>query len=157
QNAQDNPDKFIFIVFFALKSNTIHFKIIFAKHKISTMKTKTLKTFFVILLMAGLSATVNAQSSMDKWKELNDFHKVMAQTFHPMEEGDYKPIRERSGEMAEKARLLADSKIPAEFSKPEMLQAIQDLSSGSRNLDAMIKNKATDEQIHKSLSALHDS
>jgi hypothetical protein len=94
---------------------------------------------------------------MEDWKELKEFHKVMAQTFHPMEEGDYKPIRERSGEMAEKARLLVESKVPAEFNKPEMIQAIQELSKGSRTLDAMIKNKATDEEINKSLTALHDT
>src|SRR5215213_1573424 len=112
------------------------------------MKTKTMKTFIAIFCMIALSATVNAQSSIEKWVELKEFHKVMAQTFHPMEEGDYKPIKERSGEMAEKARLLVDSKVPAEFNKPEMLQAIQELNAGSRKLDASIKNKATDEEIN---------
>lgn len=121
------------------------------------MKTNTLKTFILIFLLAGLSATVNAQSSMEKWVELKNFHKVMAQTFHPMEEGDYVPIRERSGEMAEKARILADSKVPEEFSKPEMLKAIQELNAGCRMLDASIKNKATDDEINKSLTSLHDT
>ena len=116
-----------------------------------------MKTFITIFCMIALSATVNAQSSVEKWVELKEFHKVMAQTFHPMEEGDYKPIKERSGEMAEKARLLVDSKVPAEFNKPEMLQAIQELNAGSRKLDASIKNKATDEEINKSLTALHDT
>ena len=121
------------------------------------MKTTTLKTFIAIFCMAILSATANAQSGTENWTELKEFHKVMAQTFHPMEEGDYKPIRERSGEMAEKARLLAESKVPAEFNKPEMLQAINDLNVGSRSLDAMVKNKATDAEINKSLTALHDT
>lgn len=116
---------------------------------------KALTAIIAILCMAGISVT--AQSSMEKWTELNNFHKVMAQTFHPMEDGDYKPIKERSGELAEKARLLADSKIPAEFSKPEMVKAVQELNAGCRNLDAMIKNKATDQEISKLLSSLHDT
>lgn len=120
------------------------------------MKT-TLKTLVAIFCMAVFTANVNAQSSAKDWKELTDFHKVMAQTFHPMEDGNYQPIRERSGEMFEKARLLSESKIPAEFNKPEMLQAIQELNVGSRKLDAMIKNKATDDEVNKSLTALHDT
>ena len=28
----------------------------------------------------------------DAWTELKEFHKVMAATFHPAEEGDFKPI-----------------------------------------------------------------
>lgn len=133
------------------------------------MKTTTIKTFLVIFCMAVFSASANAQSAtaqstthpaksgMEGWTELKEFHKVMAQTFHPMEEGNYKPIRERSGEMFEKARLLAESKVPAEFNKPEMLKAIQELASGSRMLNAMVENKATDAEINKSLTALHDT
>ncbi len=121
------------------------------------MKIQTLKVFIAILFMAGLAATANAQLSMENWTELKNFHKVMAQTFHPTEEGNFKPIRERSGELAENARLLADSKVPAEFNKPEMVKAIQELNAGSRNLDVMIKNKATDEEVGKSLSTLHDT
>ena len=66
-----------------------------------------MKTFAAIFFMAVIAATVSAQtatngqtasksSSTENWKELKEFHKVMAQTFHPMEEGDYKPIRQRS-------------------------------------------------------------
>ena len=128
------------------------------------MKTTTLKTFIAIFCVAVLSATANAQSTAtnakadaESWPELKAFHKVMAQTFHPMEEGDYKPIRERSGEMLEKAMALSSSKVPAEFNKPEMLKAIQELTIGSRKLNAMVEAKAKDEEINKSLTALHDT
>lgn len=96
------------------------------------------------------------QASAKDWAELKAFHSVMAQTFHPSEEGDLKPIKERSGEMAEKAKLLSASKVPADFNKPEMKKAIQELVEGTAKLDAMIKNKATDEEITKYLSGLHD-
>jgi hypothetical protein len=122
------------------------------------MKT-TLKTFIAIFCMISFSATINAQSSsaIENWKELKDFHKVMAQTFHPMEEGDFKPIKERSGELAEKARLLAESKVPAELSKPEILQAIKDLKIESGRLDVIVKSKADDQQISKTLTSLHET
>ena len=46
---------------------------------------------------------VQAQSIMDKWPELKTFHSIMSQTFHPSEEGNLQPIKERSKEMMEKA------------------------------------------------------
>ena len=127
-----------------------------------------MKTFAAIFFMAVMAGNVSAQSSAnaqspakssstEDWKELKEFHKVMAQTFHPMEEGDYKPIRQRSGELFEKARLLAESNVPAEFNKPEMLKAIQELTVGSRMLNAMVEKKASDEEINKSLTALHET
>lgn len=119
----------------------------------------------IIALLTGYAVKTNAQSeakapaqaSAKDWAELKAFHSVMAATFHPSEEGDLKPIKERSGEMAEKAKALAASKIPADFNKPEMLTAIRELVAGSEKLDAMIKAKVSDEEITKFLSGLHDT
>lgn len=107
-------------------------------------------------MLTGFAVKTNAQASAKDWKELKAFHSVMAQTFHPSEEGNLQPIKERSGEMIEKAKALAASKVPDEFNKPEMLTAIKELIAGSEKLDAMIKAKATDEEITKYLSGLHD-
>src|SRR5204862_7754831 len=119
------------------------------------MKQAT-KYFIIIALLTGFAVKANA-GGMEDWKELKAFHSVMAQTFHPSEEGNLKPIRERSGELAEKAKLLAASKIPAEFDKPEMKKAVNELAEGTTKLDAMIKNKATDKEVTAFLSGLHDT
>lgn len=111
----------------------------------------------ILALLTGFAVKTNAQTSAKDWKELKAFHSVMAATFHPSEEGNLQPIKERSGEMVEKAKLLATSKVPDEFNKPEMLAAIKELVAGSEKLDAMIKAKATDEEITKFLSGLHDT
>jgi hypothetical protein len=137
------------------------------------MKTTALKTFIAIFCIAALSATVKAQapkakpstaqssaakSSATDWKELDDFHQLMAQTFHPVvDAGDFKPIREHSEELFEKARLLSESKIPAQFSTKEMMQTIQELNLDCRRLNAMVKDKASDEEIRKTLTAAHDT
>lgn len=113
----------------------------------------------IIIALATISFSVPAyaQSKFDKWPELKSFHHVMSNTFHPMEEGNLKPIRERSGEMAEKAKVLASSKIPDEFNNKDVQKAVADLERDSKKLDEMIKNNATDDEIKKSLSALHDT
>ena len=93
----------------------------------------------------------------DAWTALKDFHSVMAQTFHPMEEGKFGPIRERSGEMLAKAKLLASSAVPASFKSTKIDQAIKGLVDGSAKLDKLVKKNGKDEKIKESLIALHDT
>ena len=69
----------------------------------------------------------------DAWTELKEFHKVMAATFHPAEEGDFKPIRERSGEMALKAMAIQKGRIPTSFNTPEINKAVADLGPAPKN------------------------
>ncbi len=120
------------------------------------MKKYIVLFLFTVLTFAA-AHTAKSQSKFDNWPELKTFHKVMSGTFHPMEEGNLAPIRERSGEMVEKATALAASKIPAEYNNKEVQQAVKDLESGSKKLDGMIKDKAGDDDIKKSLTALHDT
>lgn len=99
---------------------------------------------------------MSAQNKTE-WKELSAFHTVMSQTFHPAEEGDLKPIRERSGEMVEKAKAWKASAIPADYKDvKDIEESLSALVDGSTKLEAKIKAGAKDEEITEDLSALHD-
>lgn len=111
---------------------------------------------FCLVLVANLSLA-QSKSKFDQWPELKTFHGVMSQTFHPSEEGDLAPIKKRSGEMTEKAMALANSKIPAEFSKKDVLEAVKKLETDSKLLDELVKKNASDDVISKSLTDLHDT
>ncbi len=94
----------------------------------------------------------------DTWTSLKDFHTVMAQTFHPAEEGNYKPIRERSKEMLDKAVMLQSAPIPGSFNNKEVKAAISKLVSGATALDKTVKKKKSkDADLMKQLTALHDA
>lgn len=92
----------------------------------------------------------------DKWQALKDFHMVMAQTFHPMEDGDFAPIKARSGEMVEKAKLLGTSSIPNSFNTKAVKDAIKELIVGAENVDKLVKKKSKNDKIEASLAKLHD-
>jgi superoxide dismutase len=92
----------------------------------------------------------------ETWTTLNTFHEVMAETFHPSEEGNLKPIRERSGEFLEKAKALQNGKIPASFNTPEIKKSIDDLVKGATALNQMVIKNANDKSITKKLGELHD-
>ncbi len=124
------------------------------------MKKVTMIVSILICMLIAVQSTQaqeKGKSKFDNWPELKTFHGVMSQTFHPSEEGNLKPIKERSGEMAEKADKLAQSKIPSEFDKKEVKEAVNKLAADSKALDALIKKKGSDEEIKKALAALHDT
>jgi hypothetical protein len=98
-----------------------------------------------------------AQSKLESWKELKDFHTVMSQTFHPSEEGNLDPIKKRSGEMKEKAAALAASKVPAEFDNDKVKDAVSRLKSGSVKLDQMVTDKAADKEIKDQIVIMHNT
>lgn len=90
------------------------------------------------------------------WHDLDEFHNVMAATFHPMEEGDLNPIRTRSKELASSAKMLLKSNIPARFDTPELRSSLKKLSKDSVALDNLVRQPGSNEAITASLTALHE-
>lgn len=122
-----------------------------------------MKPLISMLMFAVLFSvsTVFAQSDKaDKavWKEKDEFHKVMAQTFHPMEEGNLDPIRKRSQELFEKAVAWQNSKGPSELDNEKVRESLTKLVRQTRDLNASIlNNKATEASIKADLTAAHDT
>jgi hypothetical protein len=118
----------------------------------------------MVLMWGTLSLAVDFQSvpksasaaDNDNWNELTAFHAVMSATFHPMEEGNFKPIRTRAAEMAAKAKQWSDSTPPALYDKAEIKTNVAKLAQESQALSALVAKKASDVQIKESLNALHD-
>lgn len=92
---------------------------------------------------------------MATWNELEEFHKVMAQTFHPSEEGNLEPVRNRSVELLEKARLLQKSTIPTSFNTPAIKKSIADIVSDASSLNIAVLSGEEDEVIVEKIARLH--
>ena len=92
-----------------------------------------------------------------EWNEKNEFHKVMAQTFHPAEEGNFEPIRSRIGEMYDKALAWTNSTPPKEYDKPEIKATLKEMTGQIVEIKAMIDKKATNEELMPKLNTLHDT
>lgn len=124
----------------------------------------TFKHIFIalaVVLFAGIqavSAQGEAKPKPAAWPERDAFHKVMAGTFHPAEEGNFEPIKKRSQEMADAAAAWQKSTIPAELASQANLKPTLDkLAKDSQALNEQVKAGAADADILKSLSALHDT
>lgn len=99
----------------------------------------------------------NAQNQQKApWPEMTAFHEVMSKTFHPMEKGDFNPIRTRSQEMADKALAWKNSTPPAGYDKNAVKPQLKQLVKDTKKLNKQIQNNATDAEIKTALMALHD-
>lgn len=93
----------------------------------------------------------------DTWPELREFHLVMSQTFHPSEEGNLNPIKERSTELKEKTYALSNSKIPGEDDNEKIKSSLLKLKENNVALEKMINEKKSDKEITEFLSVVHDN
>lgn len=114
-----------------------------------------MKKYFFALLLLGLAQFSFAQKATG-WDELDAYHSVMAATFHPAEEGNLKPLMERSGELAEKAKVLKASAIPEKYQKEGVKTSIKLLAKESKAIDKFVKTKPADAELTKAITSLHD-
>ena len=113
--------------------------------------------FLVTLLISLVAIKVKAQDKFAAWPALGAFHKVMSATFHPAEKGDFDPVKQRSGEMVDKAALLEKSAVPAQFDKPEIRAALKTLKTKATALNKIVLKKAKNEKINTALTSVHDT
>jgi hypothetical protein len=113
---------------------------------------KKIACLLVIALL--LITSVNAQTK--KWKEMEDFHTVMSETFHPSEEGKLGPIKSRSQEMYDKAMAWQKSTAPEGYDKKTVATSLKKLVKGTKELKKLVKANATDNLLKEKLSGLHD-
>lgn len=93
----------------------------------------------------------------DAWIELKEFHKVMAQTFHPAEEGNFDPIKTRAFELVLKGEAFKNSKIPSSYDNPKIRQALSDLVQQAKVVQALVIKNAKNEKIMSELIKVHDA
>jgi hypothetical protein len=112
---------------------------------------------FACLFIASFAIIAFAQAQEKKtWKEMNDFHTVMSETFHPAEEGHLDPIKKRSQEMADKAVAWQKSTAPEGYDKQKVDGSLKKLVKGTKELNNLVKAKSSDKVLTNKLSGLHD-
>lgn len=116
------------------------------------MKAATSILFILFCLLFGPASAQHSSS----WKEMDAFHDVMSETFHPSEDGNLKPIKSRIDEMIEKAKAWRKSAVPEKYDAAKTAPRLKSLVKGAEALRKTIRKGATDEVITSELSKLHD-
>jgi hypothetical protein len=109
--------------------------------------------------MMAQKKEMNTNQKMDpiSWDDAKEaYHEVMASTFHPAEEGDFKPLREDYKDLAIKAKEWNSLPVPSNLSEKELKPLLEKLYMESTKIGELVEAKASDETLKKAIFDLHD-
>ncbi len=127
-----------------------------------------MKALVLALLLTSGAASLSAQAApakpmdashaMSGWKELDAFHMLMMETWHPVKKsGDLAPIRAKAAAMSNAATTWAAAAVPKACDTKPIRDAVAAVARDSRSLAELVAKQGADADVKKSLSSLHDT
>jgi hypothetical protein len=102
------------------------------------------------------SADVSAEQVAKDWEDAKEaFHTVMAGTFHPAEEGDLAPLKEKYDQLADVSSKWAKLPMPANEEGKGLDKLLNKLSDESTAIGKVVQG-GNDEDMKNAIFALHD-
>lgn len=114
---------------------------------------KPILLVLALFFLGGATATAQTKAP---WPEMEAFHQIMSKTFHPVEKGDFNPIRTRSQEMVDKAIAWRNADAPAGYDKNAIKKQLKQLVKDSKKLHQLIQHNGSDGDVKARLVQLHD-
>ncbi|NJM26278.1 MAG: hypothetical protein HC859_13095 [Bacteroidia bacterium] len=106
---------------------------------------------------ADETAASETDAASEDWKQMDDFHMLMAESYHPYKDSaNLEPAKTLAPEMATMAASWQSSTLPAKVDTEEMKNQLSDLKSETENLVALVAS-GDDTQIGASLTKVHDA
>lgn len=100
--------------------------------------------------------TGHSMEHMSGWKELDAYHMVMMQVWHPAKaKGDLAPIRAQAGKLADAADTWARAAIPSACDTPDNRSNIARVQTESRAL-VTLASSGSDADLKAALAAVHE-
>lgn len=125
------------------------------------MKHKTLSLLIILVgIIFGCTHKKEEATATDsdEWKEMDSFHMIMAEAFHPYKDSsNLAPLKKLAEEMAFEADKWASASLPSKVDNQKVKGELQKLKTDTRSLADQIKTGADDATIGSSLNSLHDS
>lgn len=109
----------------------------------------------VLALIAFVTASV-AQTKPAPWAEMKNFHHFMSTSFHPAEEGNFAPIKEKADSMLVAAKQWQAASIPAEYKPSETKKALKQLVKECEGIKRAVASNVPDADLLKKITAAHD-
>lgn len=127
------------------------------------MNLKLLKCVaFLALVFCVISCASKKEESTDQateekeWKDMDDFHAIMAETFHPYKDSaNLEPVKSRAGELAAAAEKWAGASLPEKVNNDEMKGRLGQLKSETASL-AQLTSTGDDTTVGDQLTKVHD-
>jgi hypothetical protein len=130
------------------------------------MKSNLFKSL-AFLLVAGLAFACGAKKEDDhghdhaeadetEWKQMDEFHMVMAETFHPFKDSaNLEPVKARATELATSAETWAKAELPEKVDNDDMKAKLERLRTETSTLTSTVST-GDDKAIGDQLTKVHD-
>jgi hypothetical protein len=113
---------------------------------------------FTALILGFACGGTKEQEDDVEWKEMDDFHAVMADVYHPLKDSNnLEPIRKDAGKLANEATTWAQSTLPEKVDNEETKELLASLEDGTEDLARAVKTGDPDSIIAAKLTILHDT
>ncbi len=127
-------------------------------------KTLFIPTLVLSLMMAFGCSTKKEASGNDPeetisedWKEMDDFHMVMAEAFHPYKDSsNLEPAKQHASELMEAAEKWSQAPVPAKFEEDDEVKFKLNQLKIDAATFAKVVETGDDKAIGESLTKLHD-
>lgn len=125
---------------------------------------KNLNALFLLILFAVVASCSTGQKSAEgqeqtdaqEWQGMDEFHMIMAESFHPYKDsGNLEPLKLNAVEMAHLAEKWAEAPLPNKVNKEEIREKLALLESESETL-ASVVDSGDEQKITEKLEKLHD-
>jgi hypothetical protein len=108
---------------------------------------------FVLVIACGKK---DSDVAKEEWPEMDEFHMVMADSFHPFKDSaNLEPAKAYAAEMAKVAEKWANAPLPAKVDNDEIKANLAQLKSDAAAFTQIAQSGDTT-KIGESLTAMHD-
>jgi hypothetical protein len=112
--------------------------------------------FALAIACSGKKDSAEAVANNDEWPEMDEFHMVMAESFHPYKDSaNIEPAKANAAEMARVAEKWANAALPEKVNNDDIKANLAQLKTDAAAFTEIVQSGDTT-KIAESLTSLHD-
>lgn len=117
-----------------------------------------MKKRFILLVSTLLVSFMSfAQTKFDNWPQMKNFQSVLIETFKPAEKGDMSPIRNRSHELYQNAKMINRMPVPQTIDNELLRNTLKRLERETDKLNALVVREEQTLTVMKQFNIVHDT
>lgn len=124
---------------------------------------KSIKYLLILFVFAigvacsGKKDSAGAVANNEEWPEMDEFHMVMAESFHPYKDSaNIEPAKANAAELARVAEKWANAALPEKVNNDEIKASLAKLKDDAAGFSQVVQSGDTT-KIGESLTSLHDA
>ncbi len=116
---------------------------------------KMYRSLLVAVLFTLIYSAGNAQTKA-RWKEMDEFHTVMSTTFHPAEENNLQPLKEKAGDLVAKSTAWKAAPVPEGYIPEATKDVLKRLVKECKDIQKAVKKGKPDAELKEMITEAHE-